>query len=199
MKHPIPIAIGVYVVFLVVLGVLPSGMSAPIAGYVLFCILTGFIEEGVFCGLIFRLLSKGDAGGDKGVRDGESSGLLSPVDETSPMASRALIVTAVLFGLAHLTFADGIGLGVLKALQAFFFSLCMVGIYMRTRKLWVPMLAHAAFDLLYFAAPYAATGSLPPYAPAHSLDANLVILAATTLFFAIFAIIIVKFSTNQRQ
>ncbi len=175
MKYPVFIAVGIYVAFLLVMGLVPDGQSASVAGFILFCVATGVIEEGVFCGGIFNLLL------------------------TKTLYWQAALVTALLFGVAHLSLAEGIGLGLLKAVQAGAFSLCMIGLYQRTKKLWVPMTAHAAFDLFYFAAPYAATEMLPPYPPAHALDANLVILIVTTLFFAICAIIIVKFPTDHMK
>ena len=178
MKRPILTAICIYVAFLLIMGIIPGGQSVPVAVFALYCILTGVVEEAIFCGCIFNLVEKG-AG--------------------SSQSRYAAMVTAVLFGVAHLSLSGGLLFGVLKVVQAALFSFCLVSIYSRQRKLWIPMAAHAVFDLLYFAAPYAATGNLPPYPAAYSLDANLVVLTVTTLFFAICVIIIEKFSTSQRQ
>jgi membrane protease YdiL (CAAX protease family) len=61
-----------------------------------------------------------------------------------------VIVTASLFGLVHAREQGWAG-----ALQAAIVGLVLGGIYAVTRRIWLPMIAHAAFDLTALAIIYA--------------------------------------------
>ncbi len=179
-RLPAPTAIAVYLVFIAASGMLPSGLHAGAIGFAAFCISTGIAEEAVFCGVIYKLLAKA----------GATNRMHSPL--------RAAALTATLFGLAHLSFALGPAIAALKVLQAALFSFCMLSLYRLAKNLWVPMLAHAAFDAWYFLAPWRATGALPAYPAAVSPDANMALLAGTTLFFAIVALIMYGFVFRRK-
>lgn len=175
--HPyaaVALAIGVYFAALILSGAIPGGWAATVPAYLAFCLLTGVFEEGVFCGVIYPCLT---------VKD-------------SPL--RSAIFAAMLFGLAHLTFANGLALCLLKVVQAALFSFCMVGLYAWTQHLVIPMMVHAAFDAVYFWDAYVRTGVVPPYAQAVAPDANIALLAGTALLFAVVALIIWKFVLRKK-
>lgn len=174
-KHTL-IALAIYFSFLLASSAIDS-ISAPITSsedvgplqFVLFCVITAVVEEAVFTGAIYGLLG------------------------------RSVYVAALLFALAHLSFAYGIVLGLLKVMQAFAFSLAMIGIFELTGKIAVPMVAHALFDFAYFFKAWQKTHSLPPYSPELSLDTNIVVLLITTLSLGLIAAIILSRMHRSRQ
>lgn len=108
-----------------------AGNSAALPG-MLYLILVGaaFGEEVLFRGFLFERLGR----------------LLGP----SPAAKAAIVlVTALLFGLAHLTEQ-----GVPGMEQALIVGLVLGAIYARTGRLWLPIAAHAGFDLAALAIIY---------------------------------------------
>lgn len=187
-------ALATYFVALVIPGFVPEGVPVGILGYALFFLATALFEEGVFCGIMLRLFDRASLSG----RGSDRARFV-----------RAAFVTAALFGLAHLRFEPGslgeggmiaIGLGLAKVVQAAAFMMCMTALYARTGRLVVPVVAHFAFDLAYFAAPYGATGMLPPYPLALSLDAHPLFLVVTAGCFigAAIALLKVGFSGTPR-
>ena len=83
----------------------------------------GFAEETVFRGFLFERLGK----------------LLGK----GPWAKSAiLLITSFLFGIVHYP-----GQGVYGALQAFFAGLCFGALYLITKRLWLSMVTHVAFDI----------------------------------------------------
>ena len=90
----------------------------------------GFGEEVVFRGFFFERLGRllGPGGGAKGA---------------------IVLVTAALFGLAH--YADQ---GLAGAEPGAITGLVFGAVYAATGRLWVPMIAHAAFDLTAYAIIY---------------------------------------------
>lgn len=108
-----------------------AGNSAALPG-MLYLILVGaaFGEEVLFRGFLFERLGR----------------LLGP----SPLAQAAIVlVTALLFGLAHLPEQ-----GVPGMEQALIVGLVFGAIYARTGRLWLPIAAHAGFDLAALAIIY---------------------------------------------
>lgn len=206
-RHSVAVVVGVYLAFLLAGGLEPREVPVGPVGFVAFCIVTGVVEEAVFCGAVFNLL----AGAAVGSADGASTlgGSVDAVEGGSADAStsvptndgvsasatppvKAVLATAALFGAAHLSLALGLPLALLKVAQAGLFSFVMVALYAQLGRLAVPMALHAAFDCAYFLPAWLATGTTPPYPVPLAPDANLVVLAGTTLFFAICASIIVS-------
>jgi membrane protease YdiL (CAAX protease family) len=108
-----------------------AGNSAALPG-MLYLILVGaaFGEEVLFRGFLFERLGR----------------LLGP----SLLAKAAIVlVTAILFGLAHIPEQ-----GVPGMQQALIVGLVLGGIYARTGRLWLPIAAHAGFDLAALAIIY---------------------------------------------
>jgi len=102
---------------------IPATLFALVVG-------AGFGEETVFRGYMFERLGR----------------LL----RTNAGAKAAtLLITSVLFGLAHLT-----DQGVAGAEQATVTGLAFGAMYLATGTLWLPMCAHAAFDLTAYAIIY---------------------------------------------
>lgn len=221
-RHSVAVVVGVYLAFLLAGGLEPREVPVGPVGFVAFCIVTGVVEEAVFCGAVFNLLAGaavGSAGGvpelvpknvpADAVEDGSadasanaSTSVLTndevpvPTDDGAPAPAappvKAVLVTAALFGAAHLSLALGLPLALLKVAQAGLFSFVVVALYVQLGRLAVPMALHAAFDCAYFLPAWLATGTTPPYPVPLAPDANLVVLAGTTLFFAICASIIVS-------
>jgi hypothetical protein len=102
---------------------IPATLFALVVG-------AGFGEETVFRGYMFERLGRllGTNAGAK---------------------AATLLITSVLFGLAHL--ADQ---GVAGAEQATMTGLAFGAMYLATGTLWLPMCAHAAFDLTAYAIIY---------------------------------------------
>lgn len=173
------IALSVYFAFLLISGAIGS-ISSPIASngdvgliqFILFCGITGIVEEAVFTGAIYRLLGA---------------------------STSSMYVVAALFALAHLSFSYGVVLGVLKVVQAFAFSLAMLGALKLTGRIAVPMIAHALFDLAYFLNAWQETHSLPPYPPELAPDANIAVLVITTLSLGLIAAIILSRMHQSKQ
>lgn len=84
----------------------------------------GFGEELVFRGFLFERLHK-------------------LVGETRSATVAIVVATSLLFGSVHYPTQ-----GLAGAEQAFTTGLTFGAIYARTRRLWVPMIAHAAFDIV---------------------------------------------------
>ena len=83
----------------------------------------GFAEETVFRGFLFERLGK----------------LLGQ----RPWAKATiLLITSILFGLVHYP-----GQGLYGALQALFVGLFLGALYLATKRLWLSMVTHIAFDL----------------------------------------------------
>jgi membrane protease YdiL (CAAX protease family) len=55
----------------------------------------------------------------------------------------AIVLTSVVFGLAHLEFLSDAPLNWIAALDTFVFSLFLIGVYIRTKSLWAPIMLHA--------------------------------------------------------
>lgn len=101
-----------------------AGNRALLPAAVWTMLVAGFGEETVFRGFLFRVLGRWL---------GSSAG-----------ASVAIVaVTTAVFALSHLP-----DQGVAGAEQAVFTGVVFGAIYARTRRIWVPMIAHAAFDLV---------------------------------------------------
>jgi membrane protease YdiL (CAAX protease family) len=101
-----------------------AGNRASLPGAIYtFIVSAGFGEETVFRGYLFERLGK--------------------IFGTSVRAKTVtVIITAALFALAHLS-----GQGIAGAEQAIFTGLLFGTMFAITGNLWMPMFAHAAFDL----------------------------------------------------
>jgi uncharacterized protein len=100
----------------------------PFAIWTIF--MAGFGEETVFRGFLFERLDRL---------------LVNKKNKTI----RVLLITSVLFGLAHLSEQGWAG-----AEQAFITGLCFGAMYGIAGEIWMPMIAHAAFDLTALAIIY---------------------------------------------
>jgi len=100
-----------------------AGNRALLAGATWTMLVAGFGEETVFRGFLFQRL---------GALLGSSRGAQAAI----------VLVTTALFAFLH--YADQ---GREGAEQAVFTGLMFGTIYAGTRRIWVPMIAHAAFDL----------------------------------------------------
>lgn len=125
-----------------------SYLALVLLGLVLF-LLTGIFEEGVF--RVSAISAFEMAFRDK------------------PRASlKAAIVSALLFGLMHVSSGDAesahdlvsILQFVLKPVQASLFGFCLAVVYQTARNLWAIAGFHALFDLLYLGPTMLLTGSL---------------------------------------
>lgn len=100
---------------------------------VLYCLLTGLVEETIFCGILLRALCR----------------------RLNPLAAAA--ICAVIFGCAHILTGASLNLGVggviLKSLQAALFGFCIYSLYLATEKLLWPVALHAVFDFIYLGIP----------------------------------------------
>lgn len=102
------------------------------------CLLTGVFEEGMFRVLALDALVPALGGGRRGML-------------------RAALVSAVLFGVLHVSLGEAnfavdavAGMqAVFKPLQAGLFGFFMAALYFATRNLWTLVAVHAAFNLLY--------------------------------------------------
>lgn len=125
-----PFAVREWVPIIILVSVAVTLRMAGGIGVGLFsCVLTGLAEEMLFCGVI-----------------------LSCVQRTGHTPKKAMLLTAVLFAFCHMTYIGSLGLTLARVAFAFPFSVCMLWLYRETGHLWVPVVAHAAFDgaLLWF-------------------------------------------------
>ena len=101
-----------------------AGNTAAIPSMIFDIIVgAGFAEETVFRGFLFERLGK----------------LLGQ----RPWAKATiLLITSILFGLVHYP-----GQGLYGALQALFVGLFLGALYLATKRLWLSMVTHIAFDL----------------------------------------------------
>jgi membrane protease YdiL (CAAX protease family) len=88
-----------------------------------FVISAGFGEETVFRGYLFERIGK-------------------IIDTTARAKTVTIIITTSVFALAHLS-----GQGIAGAEQAIFTGVLFGTIYVITGNLWMPIIAHASFDL----------------------------------------------------
>lgn len=127
--------------------------------------------------------------------EGFFRGLLMPCIAVRTTALHAAIVSALVFGMLHVLSvvpvpvpapegASSLDLAVLaasavfKIIQATLFGFCMAALFLRTGNIWTSVLAHAAFDTLYFTPHIIILGELPmTYLSANPLD--LAVLVAT--------------------
>lgn len=145
-----------------------SYLALMLLGLVTF-LMTGIFEEGVF--RVSAISAFEMAFGDK------------------PHASlRAAIVSALLFGLMHVSSGDAesaqdlvsILQFVLKPVQAAMFGFCLAVVYQTARNLWAIAGFHALFDLLYLGPAMLLTGTLQnTYVT--GLVGDLVVLVVTTI------------------
>lgn len=101
-----------------------AGNAALLPAAAATSIIAGFGEETVFRGFLFLRLERWF---------GTGAGARATI----------VVVSAVLFALAH--YADQ---GIAGASQALCTGLVFGLLYARTRRIWAPMIAHAAFDLV---------------------------------------------------
>jgi len=97
-----------------------------IAVFIALAVLPPIAEEIVFRGVLFQKLKQYTA--------------LIP----------AAVVTSVLFGIAHLEFFSDASLNWIAALDTFIFSFFLVGLYVKTKSLWAPILLHALKNSVAF-------------------------------------------------
>ena len=101
-----------------------AGNTAALPGAILLMIVgAGFGEETFFRGYLFERV---------GARYGRGAGA----------KAFAVVLTTLFFGVAHLQ-----GQGLAGAEQAMFTGLVFGTIYAASGRIWLPMIAHAAFDL----------------------------------------------------
>lgn len=109
-----------------------------LAQVVLICLAIGLFEEFLFRGVIFN-------------------GLLAVMGGTHKGVIRAILITSLLFGLAHIDFgaalvdASSIIQAVLKVVQTGMYSIMLCVIFLRTRSLVGVSLFHGLDDLLIIA------------------------------------------------
>lgn len=153
-----------------------DGLVHLFAGFLASCVETGVVEEVLFRGVFLFLFVKGASLPRFGLSYDKA--LLA-----------AVVASSVAFGLAHLagsplaclTPPELLALA-LKVVQASLFGFCMASLVATRRSLIAPILIHIAFDALYFAPGYFASGSFPvAYSLAGPVDA--VVLVATILLF----------------
>lgn len=177
--------------------------STEIAGRLgvgaLLCVATGVFEEALFRGLAMTCLlhrATADCASSASPSPPQAYGpsarsACKPAPASSAPVSFAALVSASLFALVHVVgtppaeaASSGIVVAaqiVLKALQAGMFAYCMAALMVETRSIWLPVVAHAVFDLLYFAPTMIASAALPAtYATGNCGD--LVVLALTIAF-----------------
>lgn len=111
---------------IVMLEVLRMGMPAEWLGPLGFALSVGIAEE-----LIFRVLLLG--------------WLVTKVD-----VSKALLISSIVFGMAHLHELSL--LGIASVIPQFAGGMVLGAVYLRTRNIIGPILAHAYWDLPYFLA-----------------------------------------------
>jgi len=97
-----------------------------IAVFIALAVLPPIAEEIVFRGVLFQKLKQYTA--------------LIP----------AAIATSVLFGIAHLEFFSDASLNWIAALDTFIFSFFLIGLYVKTKSLWAPILLHALKNSVAF-------------------------------------------------
>jgi membrane protease YdiL (CAAX protease family) len=108
-----------------------AGNSAALPGALYLIVVgAGFGEETFFRGFLFERLGR----------------LLGA---SGPAKAAIVLVTSAWFGLDHLQVQGTAGME-----QAFIVGLVFGAIYARTGRLWLPMIAHAAFDLTALALIY---------------------------------------------
>lgn len=114
---------------LMLIGVIAAGMAfAPFAGFYLsWCLFTGLAEETLLCGTLLPCCST----------------LFST-------ERNALMAAASLFAICHVTQNLALAWALARIAFAFAFGICMMALYRKTRKLWMPVLCHAAFDAVFF-------------------------------------------------
>lgn len=101
--------------------------AVPVCGtYLAWCTFTGLAEEVLFCGILYPCLCAASS------------------DRTAPFA------TAALFAVCHVTSLLPVAGMLMRVVLAAVFSFCMVCLYRRTQRLWIPVLCHAAFDAVFF-------------------------------------------------
>ena len=126
----------------------------------LICAATGVFEEALFRGLLVTCLYNRLIIHNGDIVEESAGGSRKAIP---PMASAALM-GSVLFALLHVVGSPPIvvkGELALKLLQAGMFGFCMTALMARTGSVWLPVIAHTAFDLLYFAPALIAKGTLP--------------------------------------
>ncbi len=106
----------------------PAG-EGDMGAYLSWCLFTGIAEETLFCGVLFPCI--------------ESAG-------AAKTPRQAMLLTAALFAVCHISYVGGIGLTLGRMAFAFPFSLGMLWLYRRFGQLWPPIVAHAAFDGIVF-------------------------------------------------
>lgn len=159
-----------------------SGQSAfllqdmlPRAAFLLaWCAATGLFEELLFRGITVLCLAQAFEGSDAGKADS---------------MRRAAFASAIIFALLHISTGDtalahGLSAGVvaaalLKGCQAFLFGFSMAALLVARRSVWVPVLVHICFDVVYFAVPVLLAGALPDAYLSESVG-NIVLLTLTT-------------------
>ncbi len=153
----------------------------------LICAATGVFEEALFRGLLVTCLYNQliILNGDIVEENADGSRKTIP-----PMAFAALM-GSVLFALLHVVGSPPIAVEgelagfivvtqiALKLLQAGMFGFCMTALMVRTGSVWLPVIAHTAFDLLYFAPALIAKGALPATRVTGNCG-DLVVLALST-------------------
>lgn len=116
------------------------------------------------------------------------------IDRSAPSASvvfRAVVLQAVAFALAHVLGLDipleGSSLVtalqlLAKLAQTFLFAVCMAYLLLKTANLLFPILAHFAFDSVYFAPIVLMSGSFPEtYLTGSLFDLSIVLMSALLL------------------
>jgi len=97
-----------------------------VAVFVALAILPPLVEEIVFRGILFQKLKQYAS--------------LVP----------AVLITSIIFGLAHLEFFSDAPLNWIAALDTFVFSLFLIGVFLKTNSLWSAILLHALKNSVAF-------------------------------------------------
>lgn len=157
----------------------------------LICAATGVFEEALFRGLLVTCLYNRLIILNGDIVEENAGGSRKTIP---PMASAALM-GSVLFALLHVVGSPPIAVEgelagfivstqiALKLLQAGMFGFCMTALMVRTGSVWLSIIAHTAFDLLYFAPALIAKGALPATHVTGNCG-DLVVLALSTAVLA---------------
>ncbi len=152
------------------------------------CLLTGLFEEGIFRAVSIDAFAAAFGPDAKGLRN-------------------AVICSALLFGIAHLSSADfsaAMAAGsaimwsqaILKPIEAAFFGAVLAVVFVHTRNLWIVVGIHSLFDLLSLGPTLILTG-LPQTTYATGSLVDMAVLAAITALLIGAAIVAMR--TLHRQ
>ncbi len=147
---------------------------------VLLCVVTGIYEEGLFRGLLIPCVAVRAEKDNVGV----------------PPQFFAAVFSALIFGLVHLSGVVAAVTGasdpltlvivilqvVAKVIQAGLFGFCLAAMFVRNQSIWLPVITHIIFDLLYLGPSMLFTGELTPtYFTGNWLDLAILVLTIILL------------------